>query len=175
MKILKNNGTLIGLLLISLIVCIYLYSSNMVVLNLDLIKVAGTLKAKPYLGSEGGDMSVEYIRFELNEYDNIYYLNNCAYDMCKKKEVLGLNADNQLEIYIKNDQLEKKNQNIYSLSTEDKQLLTLEDYNSCYVNRWKYLVPIMIVLMLILLVRILINMGIIKNPQLTHLFGPNSR
>lgn len=108
MKIINNNKTLIGSLLICIVAAWYTYYENTSVSYAELTEITGTLREKPFPGEQGGDMPRKFIRIELNEIDKKFYLIDCAYDMSKKKDILELKPNSYLTLSFKKNDIEKK-------------------------------------------------------------------
>ncbi|MEN7549999.1 hypothetical protein AAG747_18890 [Rapidithrix thailandica] len=155
MKIINKNSTVIGLLLISLISCLYGYYIKNPLEKNELKTIIGTLREKPFLGESGGDMPSQFIRVRIQEDDKNYDLIDCSFDACKAAEVLKLNPGKQIIISIKHSDVHRRTVDVFALSTNHNFLLKLEDYNKCNANRWRMFVPFIIITALILLYRIL--------------------
>lgn len=157
MKLTNDIKTLLGLLIVTVIVGINGYFTNTPINKNILSEVTGTLKEYPYHGDQGGDMPREYIRFKIQEDDKKYYLIDCSYNVANKKDILGLKPGSSLSFFIKKSEKDKEKIYPYSLylQNSNKYLLSLADYNRCYTKKWKLLIPIAVVIMLILGYRLL--------------------
>lgn len=158
-KFLKENQTLIGLIILTTFVSFYSFQKkgNERIQLSELEKINGTLKENPYKSYDGGDMPIEYIGLKLKENNKNYFIKNCAFDVCKKKEILSLESGKKVVLFVKANDIDNEDQNVYAFSDNTTEYLNLNAFNRCYNSKWKYLIPIIIILILILLVRIVIS------------------
>lgn len=160
-KIYYKNSLLIGLILISSLACIYTYFTNKTVSERNLQLIEGTLKEKPLLGEAGGDMPRKYIRIILNEGNERYYLKDCSYyTVLSKDKILTLKPNSEIKIGIRKSDSDKSKATICYLKIEDDVLLSLKAYNDCFTTYWKYLLPFIVVMIVVLMIRLI---NLIKN------------
>ena len=147
--------TLLGLILISFLTIFYTKSTRKTIKDNELIEIEGELLSKPRKSSTGGDMPNYFIHIKLKNTDKDFYLENCGYDMVDKSYVLGLESDKKVFLKVnRNNYLYNRKLDIYSLTTIDNlKVLDLYDYNLCYINYWRYLIPISLLLILIIAYR----------------------
>ncbi len=163
MKILESNMNLLGLVLIALIVMFYSYNTDKPILEGDLILVEGSLGSKPKLITQGGDMPYYEIELKLKNNNKDFSLANCGYDLVNKNQILDINVGQQIHCQVnKSEYREEDDVKIYSLRIDNKVIFKLADFNRCYVNYWKHLIPIVIIILLILFYRILKGIGFIE-------------
>ena len=164
MKFTNDIKTLIGLLLVTIIMGVYGFYTNNPIDKNNLIEQEGTLKEVPIRENQGGDMPREYIRFELNENSTKYYLIDCAYDVANKNDILNLSSGCSVIFLIRKEESNQDKAYLFSLRAkyDNTYLLNINDYNKCYTNRWRLLVPLAIILLLVLIYRILVATSIIK-------------
>jgi hypothetical protein len=156
MKYFNKYKTLIGFLLLSIMVCLYAFLRYHPVNTDALILIQGSLYERPYHGDQGGDMPRRYIRINLKEDEKKYYIIDCAYNASDVKEILNLSANSRVILQVKEDEIDQNKLYLFSLfsQNDDSYLLTVEGYNKCYTNKWRLLVPIIILLFIIISYRI---------------------
>lgn len=157
MAFLKSQRTLIGLILICLLVCIYGYYSDNPISQHDLITIKSKLSCKPELQQSGGDMPYYWIEFNTESENKVFCIKKCAYDLVNKDEILNMNSGIDVVIMVNNNEYKEtaKKLEVYSLVINGKKQFDLNDFNNCHINYWRKLIPILLILMGIFLYKLI--------------------
>ena len=89
-----------------------------------------------------------------------FSLINCGYDLINEEQILSLKTGQQVQLYVNG--LEYRNDDdveIFSLTIGKKEVFRIGDYKRCYVNYWKRLYPLVIIMLIILIFRIFHGLG----------------
>ncbi len=167
MNILQSNITLTGLIIICLVAGIYVYYTKLPIEIKDLRTIKGELVDKPKLIEQGEGMQYYFIELRLKDNNKRFCLRDCAYDLVDDDSVLKLAPGLHIELTVNRyDYEDKEKLDIYSFAIKDKEdILSLDDYNSCYVNYWKKIMPFIVMLIGLLFYRIFLSRGLIEKPE----------
>lgn len=164
MKILQSNITLIILILVGIVVGIYSYVSNRPYEPGELTTLQAQLDKTPVLHELGEGTQYYNIEVELKGIDKRFFFRDCAYDLVDVKKVLNLKNGSAVELTVESDEYAKKEKlDIYSFADEEEgEILSLDDYNSCHASVWRYTMPFIVLIGIILLYRLLIMLRLLK-------------
>ena len=157
MNLTNENKVLAGLLLISLLVCLFAYFTFTPLSVSGLKKIEGTLLEKPVSGEQGGEIPEKFIRIRLNEDDKDYYLKNCAFNAAQTNKILKLEPGSRIMLFIRKSSDRKKDPEVLQFATGNDVLLSLDDYNRCKRSKWKMLIPFILIFMILMLGRLVIG------------------
>ena len=152
--------TLLGLILIGLLTLVYSYYSKQPIEKNDLMLIKGELQNKPKLITWGGDMPYYEIELILKDKRKDFSLINCGYDLINEEHILSLKTGQEVQLYV--SRLEYRNDDdveIFSLTIGKENVFKIDEYNRCYVNYWKRLYPLVIIMLIILIFRIFHGLG----------------
>lgn len=155
---LEANLSLVGLVIIGSIVCVYSYLNAEQVSTDHLFRIQGELLVQPKVGSQGGEMGLDNIFFKLKEGDKLFIIRNCGYDVAKRQAVLSLKQGEQIVVFIKLKDKIKDKASVYHLDIPDNAktpLVDLDRINSCTNRYWKNILPFIAVVLLVLILRLL--------------------
>lgn len=134
---LKKYINVFALLMITVFVTYNTYTNNHPILKNELFCIAGVLKEAPYLGKQGGDMPEPYIELLLENSKKKYFLMYCSYYASRKEDILELTKGSTVQIYVKKNDKNRRKPDIFELTSMNKKLLSLSDFNTCHTERWK--------------------------------------
>lgn len=160
MNFISKNRALLGLIIIAFFVATYSFITYDPLSESELTILKGKLREKPFLGEQGGDMPYYVINIRLIGSDRRYDLIDCAFDMSRSQEILNFKPKDSVVLYVREDNSNRLK--VYQLKKGGEFFLSLSDYNKCYTNKWKLLIPIFCILISIFFYR-LIPIGRFRN------------
>ncbi len=137
------NKNIIWILIISISIAILHFSSEKIYKD-DLVLISGILQSKPIEKIYGGDVPRFNYFFTLNDFNYNFRLSGCAHKMLNKKKILNLNKGDSVSIYVEKENPISKNREVYSVSWNNIEMLSLTSYNNCR-NRDRALLIIILI------------------------------
>jgi len=147
MKLSLEEMTWFGLALLSLILGGYQYLTHEPISAATSLEIEGNLRDKPVKHTQGGDMPYHYVTFQVDNRNETFRLKNCSYQLTDIERLLDLDKGALMNIIVDKKELRTEDKvPVYSLSAGDMQLgFALAQFNRCYVDYWKRIVPLGIV------------------------------
>lgn len=146
MKIHRSDKLISAFVLIFIAVGVYVYFFQKPIEKKDLIIVEGELFATPEIIDQSEGLQYYAIRWQLKGNDKEFYLRDCAFETANRDSILSLSAATTVKMWVLGNEYEnEKTINVYSLIVrKNESFLDLDEFNQCYANYWKRLLPLII-------------------------------
>ena len=150
MKLSRSEMTWFGLALMSLILGVFQYLMYKPVSTADSIQIDGQLTDKPVEYTQGGDMPYHFVIIQLDNRKKAFRLKDCSYQLTDTEQLLNLNKGALINLTVDKDELDTEDEvPVYAFSTADENVgFTLAQFNRCYVDYWKRIIPFAIAFLL---------------------------